>query len=312
MPAQISTFVFFDTETTGLPRDENNQTKITELSLVAVSKDDISKATFGTIPRVIKKLSLLLNPQRPISPGAVNLNGLTNEYLQNFPTFGEEFDKIHDFINDLPKPVCLIAHNGYRFDYSILLAECNDANVNLPSDLLCYDSLVGFRALLQNTTISFASLSSEKEMEEKNNANRETGQAEPVKQELQTPDNTRQNVREEEARKQESETQNVSGGKVKQSELVVRKADLTTVSSASDISTEGDKNTSKNEDFSWSSFHLQNLYKRLTNKSPTGAHRAEADCFILLECVVALQFEFIALCESFCKLLTNIPPLQRK
>lgn len=70
--ASIKTFVFLDSETTGLPSAENNKTKITELCLTAVESEHIG---LGVYPRVQNKLSLCFNPFKIIHPIATEVTG---------------------------------------------------------------------------------------------------------------------------------------------------------------------------------------------------------------------------------------------
>lgn len=64
----------------------------------------------------------------------------------------EPFDQnaaslITNFLSHLPKPVCLLAHNGDCYDYPLLKAEFNRLNIHLSSDILIADTLKAFRAL---------------------------------------------------------------------------------------------------------------------------------------------------------------------
>lgn len=45
------------------------------------------------------------------------------------------------------KPICLVAHNGNRFDYPILRTEIHKTGESLPDDILCIDSLEAFKDL---------------------------------------------------------------------------------------------------------------------------------------------------------------------
>lgn len=48
-------------------------------------------------------------------------SGLSNELLQEYPVFNEQTGTmIQTFIDLLPKPVCLVAHNGHKFDFPVL------------------------------------------------------------------------------------------------------------------------------------------------------------------------------------------------
>ena len=50
-------------------------------------------------------------------------------------------------MDHLTKPICLLAHNGYRFDFPVLKAELNRTGENLCEDILCADTLEAFRSL---------------------------------------------------------------------------------------------------------------------------------------------------------------------
>lgn len=71
---QIQTFVFFDTEATGL-LGFSNPPNITEMAFVACSREHLLEATKGKIPRVISKLLLPVNPCKNIHPESTNITG---------------------------------------------------------------------------------------------------------------------------------------------------------------------------------------------------------------------------------------------
>lgn len=75
MVRSLSTFVFFDIETTGLPDLEFNRTKMTEIALVACSKVELQNHLKGTVPRVMHKLTLCLNPHKMIHPDSSKITG---------------------------------------------------------------------------------------------------------------------------------------------------------------------------------------------------------------------------------------------
>lgn len=68
----IKTFVFLDSETTGLPSAENNRTKITELCLSAVQTEHLM---LGVNPRVQNKITICINPRKMIHPCASEITG---------------------------------------------------------------------------------------------------------------------------------------------------------------------------------------------------------------------------------------------
>lgn len=73
---EIKTFLFFDIETTGLPEYENNKTKITEISLMAITRDQLQQySNYNIFPRVVNKLNLCFNPGRLIHFDSTRLSG---------------------------------------------------------------------------------------------------------------------------------------------------------------------------------------------------------------------------------------------
>lgn len=75
----IKTFIFFDCETTGLPYQENNKTRITELCFTVVESEHLQ---LGVFPRVQHKLNLCFNPGRTVNPTATEITG--NIFLNDF------------------------------------------------------------------------------------------------------------------------------------------------------------------------------------------------------------------------------------
>lgn len=141
--SNIKSFVFVDLETTGLPYEENNTTRITELCLIAVQTEHLN---LGVFPRVQNKLNLCIDPRKVINPVASAITGLSNQLLQCQSNFNSAaFETIYSFLQTLQKPVCLVAHNGNKFDFPILRAEIAKMGAELPLDVLCVDSLVAFR-----------------------------------------------------------------------------------------------------------------------------------------------------------------------
>jgi len=70
------------------------------------------------------------------------IQGLHNFNLAEQPTFDDAtVTLINKFIQLQKEPVCLVAHNGNKFDFPILKAAVNDTGQELSSKLLCVDSL---------------------------------------------------------------------------------------------------------------------------------------------------------------------------
>ncbi|CAL1541816.1 unnamed protein product, partial [Lymnaea stagnalis] len=143
MSQTVKTFVIFDTETTGLPSPGNNP-RITELSFIALLRDELLKSS---TPRVVNKLLLCFNPQKNISYKSSSITGLYNDELEAYSPFKTYASLICSFLTTLPQPACLVAHNGNGFDFPLLISELNNANQPVPVNILCADSLEGFREL---------------------------------------------------------------------------------------------------------------------------------------------------------------------
>lgn len=104
----MSRLIALDTETTGLKSKEGD--RIIEIALVEISRDPN--------PR---HFHCYLNPgDREISPDAIEVHGLTNEFLADKPTFEEMLPEILDFIGD---DSSLVIHNA-AFDLEFLRDEC--------------------------------------------------------------------------------------------------------------------------------------------------------------------------------------------
>ncbi|CAC5420675.1 unnamed protein product [Mytilus coruscus] len=138
---EVKTLVFFDLEATGLTKP-----RITELSMMSVQREDLL-TTVGT-PRVVNKVTLCVNPQRCMEPEASKITGLYNDSLEEQTPFDSSVtDTIHNFLNRLPSPVCLLSHNGNTYDYPLLLKELQRGGRILSPELLCADSLIAFKDL---------------------------------------------------------------------------------------------------------------------------------------------------------------------
>ncbi|XP_066992986.2 uncharacterized protein [Anabrus simplex] len=119
--------------------------------LVAASREHILLANNERValPRVLHKLSLCVNPCRMIQPLSTEMTGLYNELLEKEQPFNANLcDMLKGFLERLTPPICMVAHNGMKFDFPILLAELNKCGKMLSDEILCADSYLGFRELL--------------------------------------------------------------------------------------------------------------------------------------------------------------------
>ncbi|KAK9886837.1 hypothetical protein WA026_018487 [Henosepilachna vigintioctopunctata] len=142
---QIFNFAFLDLETTGLPSEEHNRTRITELNITVIESKHISS---GEYPRVRNKLNLCFNPEKLVQPKSTELTGLSNDILENQSPFTlDVINTINHFLNIQKMPICLVAHYGDKFDYPILKAEIMRSGGTLNENILCMDSLICFKDL---------------------------------------------------------------------------------------------------------------------------------------------------------------------
>lgn len=144
----VQTYIILDLETTGLPSTNYGETKITELSLISVSRSHFDSIPAGCIPRVLNKLTMCFHPRTFIGEDSKRITGLSNELLESQRTFDVKVcELLENFIMGEPQPVCLLAHNGYRFDFPLLQAHTKILGKPLPDTLLCSDTLHAFREL---------------------------------------------------------------------------------------------------------------------------------------------------------------------
>lgn len=97
-------FIAFDLETTGTVAGVD---RIVEIGAVHFDNENI-KSVYST----------LVDPQRPIPPGASQVNGITDDMVAGKPTIDRLLDSFGDFCQDLP----LVAHNA-PFDVQFLVSD---------------------------------------------------------------------------------------------------------------------------------------------------------------------------------------------
>jgi DNA polymerase III subunit epsilon len=98
-------FAFLDIETTGLSPWFGD--RICEVAVVITEGKRI-KNTYST----------LINPERPLSPGALSANALTETDLQPAPLFADVADDVEEWLKD----AVVVCHNA-RFDLQFLDSE---------------------------------------------------------------------------------------------------------------------------------------------------------------------------------------------
>ncbi|XP_015930657.2 uncharacterized protein [Parasteatoda tepidariorum] len=148
----ISTLIFMDVEATGLPSFLGKQNvHITEITLIAIDRSDFEN---DKNQRVLNKLSLCVRPRAQISPGAMSITGLYNDMLENQEQFDETVPKLLKyFFRRLRPPICLLAHNGRRYDFPLLQAELKRISYSLGPGVFCGDTLEALRSIINSPPI---------------------------------------------------------------------------------------------------------------------------------------------------------------
>jgi DNA polymerase-3 subunit epsilon len=109
-------YIAVDVETTGIEPGDGH--RICEVALLKFLRGD-----------VIDSLVSLVNPIRPISPGASAVNGITDPMVAGAPLFGDLFPRILGFIEG----DVLVFHNA-PFDLSFLRNEARLAGGEWPGN----------------------------------------------------------------------------------------------------------------------------------------------------------------------------------
>ncbi|XP_026727531.1 uncharacterized protein LOC113493735 [Trichoplusia ni] len=295
--ARIETYVFIDLETSGLPYKELNKTKITELSMVAISRKQVLETNPGSMPRVISKFTKCFNPRRMIDPDSTEVTGLCNDLLENETAFNLNVcNIINSYLELFQKPVCLIAQNGHTFDFPILKNHFELLNCALPDDILCADSLNAFYDLEKEESANRhrynGELASRKRVLDTDNEPSNEATSVPnykrkgldnthnvdnvktslTKDYVENDANTTQSMQEQNEKTPQRRTTNQP---LERKKKVVRK-----------LFFENDKRPDK-------SYKLQYIYERVLRRPPPEAHMAENDCVMAMEIAIGLGQRFV-------------------
>ena len=160
---RFQTFVFFDLEATGLP-SVTRPPRITELCFKALEVEHFSalkprlleckdSENFKDIlPRVANTLKLCFNPVAMIPEIVTNITGLSNDLLENQSRFKpESVNLLKLFLENLPQPIILVAHNGLKYDYPLMKAELVNIGLqNLTDNVYIVDSLAALKHIFNN------------------------------------------------------------------------------------------------------------------------------------------------------------------
>lgn len=110
--------ICFDTETTGF--DPNEGDRLVEIGCVEIIDGRITD----------KQCHIYINPERDVPQEAVDVHGLTTEFLSDKPVFK---DIAQDFLDFIGENSILVAHNA-QFDMKFINFELEKAGFSLPKN----------------------------------------------------------------------------------------------------------------------------------------------------------------------------------
>ena len=144
----IQSFVFLDFETTGLSNPE-----VTEFCVLAVNRNFPD--------RMRDKLVICCSPKGNICNESMRLTGITHEMTTGRPNFSEDGVRLLiAFLKILPRTICLLAHNGDRFDFRILRKVLEAGNCGYIDNVYSLDTLMLFKEIdhAQNKSYKLSSV----------------------------------------------------------------------------------------------------------------------------------------------------------
>ena len=108
--------IVLDTETTGLEHRQGH--RIIEIGCVELINRKLTGDNYH----------IYLNPEREIDQGAIEVHGITNEFLQDKPLFADIYEQLLEYLNGAE----LIIHNA-AFDVGFLDAELDKISQSTPA-----------------------------------------------------------------------------------------------------------------------------------------------------------------------------------
>ncbi|KAG8297643.1 exodeoxyribonuclease III activity protein, partial [Homalodisca vitripennis] len=223
---------------------------------------------------------------------------LTNENLEVQRPFDENvFKLIVYFMERLEKPICLVAHNGNKFDFPILQSELLKINKEFSDDLYCVDSLPGFREVLtrshnreENAICGIKPLNDTNTMTAATLVPKCDWSCEEYDQELDQVTELAEKFTQEDKsldsdkldRKIQMEMQRIRAINENTPQRKSRKS-----ATCQPINLPNVRRKILN-DQQPRNFELKSIYESTTKRECLNSHRAEADALALLECVTAV------------------------
>ncbi|XP_063893128.1 three-prime repair exonuclease 1-like [Helicoverpa armigera] len=155
--SKIATYVFFDLQTTGLPRTWHGEVRIIELCMLAVKRLQLTDLSHSAEkPPIQFKFKMYFDPQKDLHPMSSVLTKLSKDLLKDEPEFNTDvIDAMNSFLSCLEKPVCLVGHNAFIFHFPLLQYHINKLKVSLLGDIMCSDSIYAFYDILEPETYNW-------------------------------------------------------------------------------------------------------------------------------------------------------------
>ncbi|XP_033323616.2 three-prime repair exonuclease 1 isoform X1 [Megalopta genalis] len=293
----FQTYIFFDTETTGLIT--KCMPKIAELSLIAVSRNAISVET-GTLPRVLSKLVLPINPVREIPKEIETLTGLSNESVNDVGSFTRDtYDLIVSFINRLTPPVCFVAYNGDGFDYPILLWELGNINVNVDKAICSIDMMLLIKDYFSSIKSGATCISEDVDILLNDGCNEMLSDAlDTVMRDNEEGDACSNSPRIDYYYEEEWEI-----NKRRPERSIIKQPNIKSTNRGSNRGRE----TLHLKNSKPSNFKLRTIYKHFFGTDSPNAHTAEGDCLSMIQCAIQIKHFFLEWAD-----LNAVPMIKHK
>ena len=112
----FSDYVVFDLETTGT---SCNKDRVVEISAIKVEGGNI-----------VDEFSTLVNPECPIPFYASQVNGITDDMVEDAPLFKEALADFLEFSGDM----VLVGHNIHTFDLKFIYRDCEEYFGKVPGN----------------------------------------------------------------------------------------------------------------------------------------------------------------------------------
>lgn len=142
--SQNNIYVVLDTETTGLKYEDGEQ--IIEIGAVKLQNNN----------NIIDRYHTYIKPKdnKEVSKTAIDVHGITNEFLQDKPLFTEIVNDFLDFINDA---TCIICHNA-EFDINFINYQLKELDTKTIKTECVIDTMRLAMKLLPNKKYSLDNL----------------------------------------------------------------------------------------------------------------------------------------------------------